>query len=184
MPASLPTFLDWLAQDSDQPEAHWEGTFILPPARQQPQLTLIVEMPAPDAANAASLLEAGQHRFIDAMLASLGLREGEAVLLSMAARRPPGGVLDEETLTQLAARMTHYLGLARPKAALILGDRTSRALLGRQWNPRAIGLPLINHSAGTMRAAALASPDLLMSRPMAKARSWQALRLLHEDLNA
>ncbi|HWJ71272.1 MAG TPA: hypothetical protein VNS79_14610 [Sphingobium sp.] len=184
MPDQLPAFLDWLAQDDGQPETGWEGAIILPPAQQGGRLTLIVEMPTLGATDAASLLDAGQRRFIDAMLASLGLPASEVTLLSMAARRPPGGVIDEETLIRLAARMTHYLGLARPKAALILGDRTSRALLGAQWNPRAAGLPVINHPVGTMRAAALASPDLLMSRPMAKARSWQALRLLHEDLNA
>lgn len=184
MPASLPAFRDWLAQDVGQPESDWEGALILPPTEQGARLTLIVEMPALGATDAASLLDADQRRFIDAMLASLGLSIDEVALLSMAARRPPGGLLDEETLTLLAVRMTHYLGLAQPETALILGDRMSRALLGAQWNPRAAGIPLVNHSADTVRAAALASPDLLMSRPMAKARSWQALRLLHKDLNA
>ncbi len=156
----------------------------MPPAQQGARLLLIVEMPTPGATDVVSLLEAGQRRFIDAMLTSLGRPTDDVALLSMAARRPPGGVLDEETLTLLTMRMMHYLSLAQPKAALILGDRMSRALLGMQWNPRAAGLPMVNHPAGTIRAAALASPDLLMGRPMAKARSWQALRLLHEDLNA
>lgn len=182
MPESLLAFLDWLAHDSGQPEAGWEGPPILPSA-QNARLALIVEMPAPEATDVASLLDAAQQRFISAMLASLDVPASDTMLVAMATRRPPGGVLDEETLSRLARRMTHYLGLARPNAALIIGDRTSRALLGADWNPRAPGLPFIKHRAGTVRAAALASPELLMHRPMAKARSWQALRLLHEDLN-
>jgi len=184
MPQDLPAFLDWLAQDAAQPEAGWDGALILPPATQGARMTVIVEMPALGAADAASLLEAGQRRFIEAMLASLGLAPGEAPLVSLATRRPPGGVLDETRLSALAGRMTHYLGLARPQAAIILGDRTSRALLGTQWNPRAPSLPQLNHRAGTMPAVALASADLLMSRPMAKAKSWQALRLLYGAINA
>ncbi|OJY63538.1 MAG: hypothetical protein BGP16_01225 [Sphingobium sp. 66-54] len=184
MPQDLPAFLDWLARDAAQAEAGWDGALILPSATQDARLMVIVEMPARDAADAASLLEAGQRRFIEAMLASMGLAPGDAPLVSVATRRPPGGVLDEATLTALTGRMTHYLGLARPRAAIILGDRTSRALLGTQWNPRAPGLPQLNHRAGTMPAVALAGVDLLMSRPMAKAKSWQALRLLHGAINA
>lgn len=184
MPTSLPVFLDWLAQDMAQPEASWDGALILPPAQQAVRLMVIVEMPAPGAQDVASMLEAGQRRFLNAMLASLGMPLGDTALTAMATRRPPGGVLDEATLTQLAARMTHYLGLARPEAAIILGDRTSRALLGTQWNPRAAGLPQLNHPSGRMRTVALANLDLLMARPVAKATSWQALRLLNEAINA
>lgn len=184
MPGTLPGFLDWLAQDASQPEASWDGALILPPAAQDARLAIVIEMPAPGALDAASLLEPGQRRFLDAMLSSLGMATDDVAILAMATRRPPGGLLDEATLTRLATRMTHYLGLARPKSAIILGDRTSRALLGAQWSPRAESLPIINHQAGTMRAVALASLDLLMSRPMAKARSWQALRMLHGALNA
>ncbi len=101
MPDSLPAFLDWFAQDRGQPESGWEGALILPPAQQGARLLLIVEMPTPGATDVVSLLEAGQRRFIDAMLTSLGRPTDDVALLSMAARRPPGGVLDEETLTLL-----------------------------------------------------------------------------------
>jgi len=182
MPDTLPAFLDWLAQDAGQPEAEWDSALILPPAQQDARLLLIVEMPSIDAIDNSSLLEAGQRRFLDAMVASLGLAPDEAALVAIATRRPPGGLLDEETLARMTIRMMHYLGLARPKSAIILGDRTSRALLGPQWSPRADELPLVKHHGGTMSAVGLASPELLMSRPMAKAKSWQALRLLRGNL--
>lgn len=179
LPQTLPAFLDEIARDPSQPEAAWDGPAILPPAQTGARLLLIVEMPAAGATDAATLLDPGQRRFIDAMLASLGLAPADAPIAALATRRPPGGLLDEATLTRLAARMRHYLGLARPCAAIVLGDRTGRTLIGPQARGDGAELPMINHSGGTMPAIALAGPDLLMSRPAAKARSWQALRLLH-----
>jgi DNA polymerase len=179
MPDTLPAFLDWLAQDETQPEALWDGPIILPPAIAQARLMLIVEMPAAGARDAETLIEPGQRRFIDAMLAGIGLTPGDTALVSLATRRPPGGLIDEDMLARLTGRMTHYLGLARPKAAIILGDRTSRALIGAQWSASADQLQKVNHGGGTMDALALAGLELLMSRPAAKARSWRTLRHLH-----
>ncbi|MBN8819920.1 MAG: hypothetical protein J0I80_14505 [Sphingomonas sp.] len=184
MPETLPAFLDWLAQDKNQPEAAWDGALILPPALAQARLMVIVEMPAMHASDAESLLAPDQRRFIDAMLASLGVAPADRAIVSLAARRPPGGLLDEETLGRLTTRMTHYLRLARPRAAIILGDRTSRALIGAQWSPNGERLHKINQGGGILHAVALAGPELLMSRPVAKANSWQALRRLHGIVTA
>jgi DNA polymerase len=184
MPESLPAFLDWLAQDKNQPEAAWDGALILPPALAQARLLVIVEMPTMHATNAETLLDPAQRRFIDAMMASLAVAPADRAIVSLAARRPPGGLLDEETLGRLAARMTQYLRLARPRAAIILGDRTSRALIGAQWSPNGERLHKINHGDGILQAIALAGPELLMSRPVAKANSWQALRRLHGIVTA
>ena len=178
MPDTLPAFLDWLAGDAHQPEAAWDSPLILPPAESEAKLLMLVEMPAATATEAASLFDPGQRRFLEAMLASIGIGADKVAFAALATRRPPGGLLDEETLGKLTARMTHYLGLARPRTAIILGDRTSRALIGSQWRPSAEGLQKINHPHGTISTLALASAELLMSRPAAKARSWQALRLL------
>ncbi|MBT2187670.1 hypothetical protein [Sphingobium nicotianae] len=178
MPAALPAFLDWLTKDDTQPETNWDGATILPPAQAGAKLLVLVEMPAMTASDSASLLDPSQRRFIEAMLGSIGIRADDAGFASLTMRRPPGGLLDETTLGRLGARMIHYLGLARPQATIVLGDRTSRALIGPQWRPSAEGLQKINHGEGTIDALALASAELLMSRPAAKAKSWRALRLL------
>src|SRR5690606_17306978 len=121
-------------------------------------------------------------RFVTAMLGAIGLRAEETAFAPLAMRRPPGGLLDERAIAALAERMRHYLGLARPRAALILGDRTSRALIAPQSPPTPGSLPEINHAGGRLASAALAAPELLMRRPMAKAASWQTLRLLHDAI--
>ncbi len=175
MPGTLPAFLEWLAQDRHQPEAAWDSAIALPSADINARLLVLVEMPAMDD---AGLLDSGQRRFIETMLASIGVAADDAVFAFLAVRRAPGGLLDDETLARLTTRMIHYLGLARPQAAIIFGDRTSRALIGPQWRPSTEGLQDVNHQDGTISAIALASVELLMSRPAAKAKSWKALRLL------
>lgn len=188
MPDSLPAFLDWMGRDESQPEAAWDGSLILPPAVAQAQLLVIVEMPASGAADRETLLDPVQLRFVHAVLASLGIKPDDALIAPLAARRPPGGLLDEETLARLTARMRHYLALARPRTTIMLGDRISRALVGSQRVPGGApggdGLQKINHGDGTIAAVSLPGLDLLMGRPAAKAKSWQALRLLQGYLNA
>jgi|GEM_PF-336401 len=184
MPDDLPGFLQWIAQDASQPEAAWDGATILPPAIAQARLLVVVEMPAPGAIDSATALDPVQRRLLDAMLACVGIRPDEAVLTPLAARRPPGGLLDEATLAHLCQRMTRYLSLSRPGAAILFGDRTNRALIGPQWTPRGDQLHKVNHGAGSIDAVSLAGLDLLMSRPAAKAKSWRALRLLQGQLTA
>jgi hypothetical protein len=188
MPNELPALLDWIGNNQTQPEAVWDGALILPPALERARLLIIVEMPHIAATDSATLLDPAQRRFVQAMLASLSIRPDDILIAPLAARRPPGGLLDEATLTQLAARMRHYLALARPGAAILLGDRISRALVGSQWAPGGApggdALQKINHGGGTIEAVSLPGLDLLMGRPAAKAKSWQALRQLQGTLNA
>lgn len=179
MPQELGAFLDWLQKDASQPEASWMGALITPPNLIDQPLLLIVDMPAPEAIDQASLLEAPQRRLANAMLASLGLPSEGVPALSLAMRCAPAGVMDEDVQSHLGKRMIHYLGLARPKAAILIGDRTSRAIIGKSWSPNASGLLNIDYQGGTTSLVTLPGFEMLMSRPAAKARSWQTLRLLH-----
>jgi len=178
MPGDLAAFRAWLAKDATQPEAAWSGPLFLPSEASDARLILLCDMPDDGAEAGALPFAMPTARFVTAMLSAIGLKPEEAAFAPLAVRRPPGGMLDEAATAALASRMRHYLGLATPRAALILGDRTSRALLAAQGVPGAAGLPEINHAGGTIPVAALASPELLMRRPLAKAASWQTLRLL------
>jgi len=183
MPQELGAFLDWLQKDASQPESSWTGAMIAPPNLVAQPLLLIVDMPSPDATDQSSLLEAPQRRLASAMLASLGLKANDIPALSLSMRCAPAGVMDEDIQSRLGKRMVHYLGLARPKAAILIGDRTSRAILGKSWSPNASGLLNIDHHGGTTILVTLPGFEMLMSRPAAKARSWQTLRLLHGIMN-
>lgn len=183
MPRELDAFLGWLQKDASQPESNWRGALITPPNLVSQPLLLIVDMPAPDATDQSSLLEAPHRRLANAMLASLGLKADDIPALSLSTRCAPAGVMDEDVQSRLGKRMLHYIGLARPTAAILIGDRTSRAILGKSWSPNASGLLNIDHHGGTTSLVTLPGFEMLMSRPAAKARSWQTLRLLHGTMN-
>lgn len=182
MPADLAAFRTWLAEDPTQPETAWTGPMCLPPAMAKARLLILTDMPDDGFDDPALPFAPANARFVAAMLGNLGLALGDVAIAPLAMRRPPGAILEEATLSALASRMRHYMMLAAPCAALILGDRTSRALTGAQDAPATARLTKINLSAGNLAGnlitAALASPDHLMRRPTAKAASWQTLRLL------
>lgn len=178
MPTDLAGFRAWLAQGDAQPEALWSGPLFLPSEAVDARLIIITDMPDDEPAGPLIPLAAPAARFMTAMLAAIGLKPEDVAFAPLAMRRAPGGLLDNDIARDLARRMRHYLGLARPRAALILGDKTSRALLAVQSAPAPSNLPEINHDGGTLPVAALAAPELLMRRPLAKAASWQTLRLL------
>jgi DNA polymerase len=179
MPGDLAGFRAWLAQDAAQPEAAWSGPLFLPPEAPDARLIVICDMPDADIEAGALPFAPPAARFVTAMLAAIGLKPEDAAFAPLAIRRAPGGLLDNDVARILARRMRHYLGMARPRAALVLGDKTSRALLAAGTVATPANLPEINHDGGTLPVAALAGPELLMRRPLAKAASWQTLRLLH-----
>ncbi|MBO9576174.1 MAG: uracil-DNA glycosylase [Sphingobium sp.] len=183
MPGNLAAFVDWLGQDF-QPEAAWHGPLFLPPVQEHARLLVLCEMPDDGADEGGLPFTMPAARLVTAMLAAIGLDAGAIGFAPLATRRPPGGHLDESTFDTLAGRTRHYLALVRPQAVLILGDRTSRALVAAQDGGAVKGLPEIHHAGGIVPAAAFAGPELLMRRPIAKAASWQTLRLLHGILNA
>jgi uracil-DNA glycosylase len=178
MPTDLAGFRAWLAQGEGQPETLWSGPLFLPSEAVDTRLLVITDMPDDEPVGPLMPLAAPAARFLTTMLAAIGLKPEDVAFAPLAMRRAPGGLLDNDIARDLARRMRHYLGLARPRAALILGDKTSRALLAAQATPGPLNLPEINHDGGILPVAALAGPELLMRRPLAKAASWQTLRLL------
>jgi DNA polymerase len=178
MPADLAGFCAWLAEDATQPETAWSGPVWLPSARTGAPLAIIVDMPDAGADDPTLPFAPPVRQFLAAMLRAIGLRLEDAAIAPLAMRRPPGGLLDDPTHGLLSMRMRHYLGLAAPRAALVLGDRTSRALLAAQAPGGNGNLPFVKHDSGTIPAVALPSAEHLMRRPAAKAASWQALRLI------
>jgi uracil-DNA glycosylase len=184
MPDELHDFLGWLAEDSSQPETGWNGLLHRPSAQTDLPLLILCDMPGDGAVEPASPFDAMTARFVSAMAGAIGLTSDQIGFAPLAMRRPAGGLLDESTVTALAKRMTHYLALARPRAVLILGDRTSRALIAAQSPATSDYLREIHHKDGKVITVALPSAEHLMRRPAAKAASWQALRLLHGVLTA
>ncbi|MBK5264782.1 MAG: uracil-DNA glycosylase [Alphaproteobacteria bacterium] len=178
MPTSLPEFLSWLKTSPDVPEAAWANNRILPEITQPRDVMVISDMPDAEDMQADALFSSGVGRLLDAMLGAIGLDRGAIYLCSLASARPPGGMFDPASVERLAHIMRRHISLAAPKTLLLLGDKTSRALLTADA-PEAKGkLQLLNHDRGTVAAIATFHPRFLMRQPAAKAECWSDLQML------
>lgn len=180
-PATLETFHAWLAASPDLPEARWPGRRALPSGSAEPALMVVLDMP--DGAG-DSLLSGDAAALLDNILRAMGVARDHVYFSSLSLSRPAGGILDAQVLPPLAARMAHHMGLVRPKAALLLGDKTSRALVPASSSPSSRFLPAINHASGTVPAVATYHPALMLHQPMAKAECWRALQNLLSEGSA
>lgn len=125
-----------------------------------------------------SAFDASAQVLLAAMLGALGIAPDSVAQATLALRRPAAGLIVEEQLAPLGNRFRHYLGLSRPRALLILGDRTARALGVTSDGSAGHGLQSVKTMTGTIAAAAIPNPALLMRRPRAKADSWKTVRHL------
>jgi uracil-DNA glycosylase family 4 len=178
VPDDLGPFGQWLSNAPDLPEAGWSDRRILPVGNAKPALMVICDVPDPDDDAAGQLLSGDIGKLFDAMLRSIGFDRSEIYLCSLALSRPPGGLIDEGVETVLGERMRRHIRLVAPKRALLLGDRTSRALLSANAGAPGSRLSALNHEGGTVDAVATFHPRLLMREPAAKAGCWRALQHL------
>lgn len=176
MPGSLPEFLDWLKSSPDVPEAQWAGKRILP-APQRHDIMIISDMPDPDDVQAGQLFGGSAGKLLDAMLRAIGLSRASVYLCSLASARPPGGLIDPQDAGQLARIMRRHVSLVAPRSVLLLGDKTSRALLSADAGGGRGKLQSLNHDGGTIASIATFHPRLLLKQPAAKAECWKDLQI-------
>ncbi len=180
-PRTLEAFQQWLATDPAQPERGWHGQPILPTGPAMARLMVVTDMPDPADVAAASLLADRAGLLLDAMLAAIGLARGDIYLTSLFLSRAPGGMVEAADLGVAAERMRSHVALAAPRRLLILGDRTTRALMPSNDSRPADALRPFNHDGGTVPALATFHPRLLLGQPAAKAECWRVLQSLIEE---
>jgi uracil-DNA glycosylase len=182
MPATLPEFLAWLKSSPDVPEAAWTGDRIIPDDRilaniEARPIMLISDMPDMEDMQAASLFSGAAGRLLDAMLRAIGLSRESLYLCSLASTRPPGGLFDPKSAERLARIMRRHVSLVAPTHVLLLGDKTSRALLAADAGGGRGSLQMLNHDGGNVDTIATFHPRLLLKQPAAKAECWKDLQL-------
>jgi len=143
---------------------------------------ILTDMPDPDDHTAGTLLSGSAGRLFDRMLAAIG-REREAVYVaSLAPARPPGGLTDSALEAELAEIARQHVALAAPRAVLLMGDATTRAMIGTNLVKSRGTRHVLNHKGGTLSAIATFHPRFLLSQPARKAEAWADLRLFLECL--
>ncbi len=186
LPDTLEAFAAWRT-GPDAPEAGWPGGRLSPQGHASAPLWIFTDLPEREDLKAECLLSGAQGRLLERMLAAIGLSRDGVFVVPLAIARPPAGRIGREVEPRLAEVARHHLSLGRPVRALLLGETTSRALLGINCHQARGSVHRINHTSGpagveaaTMIVASL-HPRLLLERPFAKADAWRDLRLLGSE---
>jgi DNA polymerase len=184
LPDTLEAFHAWLADSPTLPEAAWGGTRILPQGSSAATLMIIADMPDILDGEAGSLFAGEAGSLLDAMLAAVGLTRSDVYLTSLAISRPLGGMLSGADAAALGQRMRRHIRLAAPARVLLIGEKTSRALLAAETTRRETAWQSLNHEGGTVDALAIHHPRLLLEQLGGKAEAWRILQNLIEDQNS
>lgn len=143
-------------------------------------LMVVTDMPD-DADLRAGRLLATETALFDAMLRAMGTDRERIYLTPLSPARLTGGRLGEAA-APLATLMRRHIALVRPRALLLFGNETSRALLALDRAAAGGALRGFNHDGGTVTAIATIHPRNLRRSPALKADAWAAMRLLLGEL--
>jgi DNA polymerase len=152
-------------------------------------LMLVGEGPGAEEDRAGLPFVGPSGRFLDRMLASIGLDRTQYLITNLIPWRPPGNrnPTDAEVLVCLPFLLRH-IALVRPRRLVLLGALAARAILGGsagitrlrgRWHSATIpGL------AAPIPALPMLHPAYLLRTPGAKRDAWADLRLLRRSLDA
>jgi uracil-DNA glycosylase family 4 len=179
LPADLSAFQRFLAEEDYVPGAPPASRRLTPFGEPDAGLMVIVDMPDTSDFQARALLGGECARLFDAMLAALGrTRETVYVAPLSPARIGAAGRIASDIAAPLAGLMRHHVALVRPRAIMLMGEETSRALLGMNRAEARGALRPVNHDGGTVSAIAVPHPRTLRQQPGLKADAWREMRRL------
>ncbi len=180
LPATLESLANWLSSHETFPELG--STRLAPIGTIAGGLMLLTDMPDQADLAAGSLLTGAAGRLLDGMLGAIGRDRASAYLATLAPGRPATGKISEKLEDELGRIARHHMALTRPRAVLMIGDATIRALTGMGLAPARGSIHGINLDGGTVPAVATFHPRFLLQHPALKADAWADLRMLMEIL--
>ncbi len=182
LPATLEAFATWRS-GPDVPEAGWRVPLIPASGPVTSDLMILIEMPEREDAVEGRLLGGAAGRLFDRMLAAIGLDRDHVHIASIAGARPMSGRIPREAIEPLSAIARHYVGLAKPKALLLLGNAPCQVMLGDLCQQARGALRPVNQDGATVALASF-HPGQLIERPQMKAESWKDLQMLQGALTS
>ena len=182
LPDQLPLFHDWLRASDALPYATPNAPRVCPSGDPASGLVVMTAMPSVEDCAAGAMLSGAAGRLFDRMLAAIGRSRDTSYMAGLSCLRPASGRLDPAGATRCAEIAKHHLGLVQPKAVLLLGDASARALLGLGAAEARGKVHRIATPAGEIAAVVTLHPDYLLGQPAAKALAWADLQLLRETL--
>ena len=177
LPESLEAFRTWLGDSPSLPLATSNARRALPKGAEAAEVMLLADMPTPDDIAEGQPISGTAWELTERMLAAIGFTAEQAYVGSLTCFHSPGTRLSGSDLEACAAIARRHIALAKPKRLLLLGDATSRALLGKPL-PASRGHV---HKIEGVRTVATFHPRFLLDRPSDKALAWRDLLLLMEE---
>lgn len=182
LPDQLPLFRAWLAKSDRVPLATPSAPRVCPSGDPASGLMILTDMPTGEDCASGTLLSGEAGRLFDRMLAAIGRSRETIYLAALSCLRSPDGRLATPVAKSCADLARHHVGLARPRALLLLGDAVSKALLGLSMAQARGKWHEIPVYGGTVRAIVTLPPDYLLKQPMAKSHAWADLQMLIDEV--
>ncbi|MFM8499796.1 MAG: uracil-DNA glycosylase family protein, partial [Chakrabartia sp.] len=147
-------------------------------------LLIVTDMPELGDADSGQLMSGAVGQLFDAMLGAMQLDRQSVYCMPLCPGRPPTGRLPNSALKDLGDLARHHIALAEPKAVWLLGQATSRALIGADSTGTLDKTGQnINHFRGKAPCIASLHPRLLLQAPQRKASVWKDMQVLIGGLN-
>lgn len=184
LPNQLDLFQAYLAGSDALAFASPSAPRVCPSGDPASGLMIMTDMPTSEDCSANTLLSGEAGQLFDRMLAAIGRDRSTIYLAALSCLRSPDGRFNSEAAKSCATLARHHLGLAEPKAVLLLGDAVSKALLGLPMvQARGRWHEIATH-AGPIKALVSLPPSYLLTMPSAKVHAWADLQMLAEEMKS
>jgi DNA polymerase len=182
LPGQLDMFRAYLASSDRLSFAAPSAPRVCPSGDPASGLMIVADMPSAEDCGTGTLISGEAGRLFDRMLAAIGRDRASVYLAALSCLRSPDGRLASDSAKSCANLARHHIGLAAPKAVLLLGDACAKAMLGLPMaQARGRWHEIATHS-GPVKALVTIPPSTLLTLPAAKAHAWADLQMLIEEV--
>ncbi len=178
LPGTLVGLTDWLATTETVPAFGSTSRRVAPFGAPGAALMIFTDMPDPEDVDTGALFSGVTGALFDNMLTAIGVSRDQVYCAPLCPGRSPTGQLDEESQTLLGTIARHHIRLAGPKIVWMLGQSTSRAVLGVDAAGTQTKLLNINQDGVIVPCVASLHPRLLLQHPKRKAKVWADMQLI------
>ena len=180
LPNDLADFQAWLMSSADLPGAAESAPRLGPAGKPASSLMVLTDVPTLEDFEAGHLVSSDG--LFDKMLGSIQLARESIYLASLSPLRPPSGTLAPDAMRRYAEIARHHIGLAAPKAVLLLGDICAKALVGSGVSQSRSKWHEIQTNGARFRALVTLKPEQLNLQPNLKSLAWADLQMLKEGI--
>ncbi len=184
LPGSLDTLANWIKNSPDFTEAGPSQRRIAPAGMPHANVMILTDMPESDDHLSGQMMSGQVGILFDRMLAAIGLDRSTVWISSLSPSRPATGRIAADDLVRLSEIAQHHIKIAAPKRLWLLGQTTSRAVLGVDELATKGKLHLINHGTCMVEVVASMHPRLLLQNPARKAGVWAEMQMLMKGIAA